>query len=117
MTTTEEVYVFPTSFAQQRLWFIDQLEPGGHHYHIARAMRLSGTLYVQALQQALDAIVERHESLRTTFISEKGIPQQVIWQHRSVDLPVIELGESHSTEHKAEVQRLLRAEVQKPVNL
>src|SRR5262245_53710995 len=68
----------PTSFAQQRLSFIDQLEGGGAAYNVRLAMRLRGTLDVAALRRALDVLVERHESLRTTFAQVNGEARQVI---------------------------------------
>src|SRR6476619_5031234 len=68
----------PVSFAQQRLWFLDQLEPGIPLYHILLALRLAGRLDVAALRQALDAILVRHEALRTTFDAIDGSPIQVI---------------------------------------
>ncbi|MEB1531098.1 condensation domain-containing protein, partial [Xanthomonas sp. WHRI 7945] len=69
----------PLSWAQQRLWFLDQLDrAAGAAYHIPTALRLSGALNRTALQASLDRIVARHESLRTTFVSVEGEPQQVI---------------------------------------
>ncbi len=68
----------PLSFAQQRLWVLDQIEPNNPLYNIPRAIRLTGVLNVEALQTALNAIVERHEVLRTTYQAEKGEPFQVI---------------------------------------
>jgi amino acid adenylation domain-containing protein len=69
----------PLSWAQQRLWFLDQLDhSAGAAYHIPAALRLSGDLNRAALQSSLDRIVARHESLRTTFVSIEGEPQQVI---------------------------------------
>ena len=64
----------PLSFAQQRLWFIDQLEPGNSAYNIPAAVRLKGPLNVAALEQSLNEIVKRHESLRTTFAIVDGRP-------------------------------------------
>ncbi|MBV9787480.1 MAG: condensation protein, partial [Chloroflexi bacterium] len=57
---------FPLSFAQQRLWFLDQLDPGNATYNIATALRLSGSLNVAAFERSYQAIVARHEALRTT---------------------------------------------------
>src|SRR4051794_22891 len=67
LTRRERKEDLPLSFTQQRLWFLDALEPDSSQYHIARAVRLSGALDLPALRQALDAIVARHEALRTTF--------------------------------------------------
>ena len=105
------------SFAQQRLWFLDQLEPNSLLYNISRAVRLRGSLNVQALQQALDAIVARHEALRTTFAAVDGNPVQVIAKNRLVELPVMDLNEHPDTECEMAVQRLLKAEAQRPFNL
>jgi hypothetical protein len=68
----------PLSFAQQRLWFLDQWEPGNPELNIPGALSLSGTLDVSILQKTLQRIVERHESLRTTFGAEDGKPFQTI---------------------------------------
>src|SRR3990172_8011733 len=74
----------PLSFAQQRLWLLDQIEPNTPLYNIPTAVRLSGALNIEALQKTLDAIVARHEVLRTTFVSVDGGPVQVISESRSV---------------------------------
>jgi amino acid adenylation domain-containing protein len=68
----------PVSFSQQRLWFLDQLQPGSTAFNMPFPMRLRGELDVVALQRSLERLVERHESLRTTFLSEGGKPMQVI---------------------------------------
>src|SRR5262249_34475294 len=72
----------PLSFAQQRLWFLDQLEPGNLFYNIPLAVRLQGPLDVGALERGLNEIVRRHEVLRTTFPAEAGTPHQVIAPER-----------------------------------
>lgn len=66
------------SFAQQRLWFLDQLEPGGASYNVPAAVRLTGQLDLEALQGALNEILRRHEALRTRFASADGTPVQLI---------------------------------------
>ena len=66
------------SFSQQRLWFLDQLQPGATAYVIPAAIELSGPLDVRALERALAALVKRHEALRTTFVSVGGRPLQVV---------------------------------------
>jgi Condensation domain. len=68
----------PLSYAQQRLWFLDQLEPGNAFYNIPVAVRLSGELNDAALEQSLNEIVRRHENLRTTFITTNGQAEQTI---------------------------------------
>ncbi len=76
--TTESAYIFPASFAQRRLWFLDQLEPGNSAYHLTTAPRLRGALNVNALEQSLNEIVNRHEALRTRFEAIDGEPMQVV---------------------------------------
>jgi Condensation domain len=65
--SAEDVFVFPMSFAQQRIWFLEQLAPLSPVYNIPRGLRLTGSLNVAALEQSLNEIVRRHEALRTTF--------------------------------------------------
>ena len=66
------------SYAQQRLWFIDQMEPGSAAYNIPSAVRLRGRLDEEALRRSLNEIVSRHEVLRTSFPSGDGEPRQEI---------------------------------------
>ena len=107
----------PLSFAQQRLWFLAQLEPNSPFYNISKAVRLSGDLNVQILQQALDAIVCHHEILHTNYISENGDPIQVIAAPRAVELPIIDLQQYGQVERETQVQKLLQQESQRPFNL
>lgn len=74
----DDAFRFPLSFAQQRLWFLDRLEPGSSAYNVPLILRLSGALDVAALERALTGLVERHEVLRTTFLEEEGEPFQVV---------------------------------------
>jgi amino acid adenylation domain-containing protein len=90
----------PLSFAQQRLWFMDQLEPGRSVYSMPGAMRLIGELDVAALEQSIREIVRRHEALRTSFMSERGEPMQVVSDQWELDLPVMDL------RHLAEDERV-----------
>src|SRR5215217_7701726 len=87
----EDVFIFPPSFAQRRLWFLDQLEPGGSSYNIPLAVRLSSGLDAGALAESLREVVARHETLRTTFTVRDGEPFQVVVPQREVPLPVIDL--------------------------
>jgi Condensation domain len=82
---------FPASFAQQRLWFLDQLEPGNPFYNDAAAVRLSGALDLAALRQSLAAVVRRHEALRTTFAAQDGDPVQVIAPAGPIAITLIDL--------------------------
>jgi amino acid adenylation domain-containing protein len=107
----------PLSFAQQRLWFLDQLEPDRALYHISKAVHLSGVLQVEALQQALDTIVARHEVLRTNIVADDGQPVQVIRAPQTVALPVIDLRGWDDAAHEAELHRRLVAESGRPFNL
>jgi acyl carrier protein len=81
----------PLSYAQQRLWFIYQLDPGSPAYNIPLAVRLTGNLDVAALRATLTEVVRRHEALRTTFTVCDGQPQQIIHPPTELDLPVTDL--------------------------
>ncbi|WP_017317669.1 non-ribosomal peptide synthetase [Mastigocladopsis repens] len=107
----------PLSFAQQRLWFIDQLAPGNPGYNIPAAVRLHGSLNVTALEQSLNEIVRRHEALRTTFKAVDGRPMQVITPTLKLTLPVIDLQALAQAEQETEVLRLIAQEAQQPFNL
>ena len=107
----------PLSFAQQRLWFLAQLEPDSAAYNIHRAIRLSGALNIEALQKSLDAIVARHEVLRTTFAGVDGVPVQVIAASRLVEFEVIDLSQRASSDQNREVQSLLDERIQRPFDL
>jgi amino acid adenylation domain-containing protein len=96
----------PLSFAQQRLWFLDQLEPGSASYNISRAVRLKGQLDFQALQQALNSIIERHESLRTNFVSIDDEPVQTIAPSRAIEIQLVNLGGLTENNREAEARRL-----------
>jgi amino acid adenylation domain-containing protein len=80
----------PLSAGQQRLWFLDRLDPDSAEYAVPLLLRLDGALDVDALQRALDALVARHEILRTTYIAEDNKPRQVIGAPAPVDLPVVD---------------------------
>ncbi|MFZ5918978.1 MAG: amino acid adenylation domain-containing protein [Chloroflexota bacterium] len=107
----------PLSFAQQRLWFLDQLEPGNLFYNIPIAMRLQGKLDVAALERVLSEIVRRHEALRTTFAVIDGRPVQVIAPEPAVSLPLKDLTSLPQAEREAETQRLAILEVRQPFDL
>ncbi|HLF04000.1 MAG TPA: condensation domain-containing protein, partial [Dehalococcoidia bacterium] len=110
----------PLSFHQQRLWFLNQLEPDNPNYNISMAVRMAGKLNLGVLQQVLDAVVARHEVLRTTFAVEDEAPVQVVGDIKPVALPVTDLGQRPGAgDEPAEVrvQRWLVAETQRPFDL
>jgi len=107
----------PLSFAQQRLWFIDQLEGESATYNISRALRLVGNLNLTALEQAIQTIVERHETLRTSFQVVHDTPVQIITPQISLNLPVIDLQQFSATEQSTQVQQLAKQDAQTPFNL
>ena len=84
----------PLSFSQQRMWFLDQWEPGAPTQNAARAIRIHGELDVDALAQAFTSVVERHTSLRTVFVLHNREPRQVVLEQWSLDLPVVDLSSS-----------------------
>jgi amino acid adenylation domain-containing protein len=96
----------PLSFAQQRLWFLDQLQPGNSSYNVSRRVRISGGLDCQALARALNAVVERHESLRTVFRLAGNEPVQILQPHQDLTLPLIDISELAENERAQELSRL-----------
>ncbi len=105
------------SFAQQRLWFLDQLEPGSSTYNMPSAVRLSGELNKGALEQSFTEIIRRHESLRTTFATVDGQPVQVISEPRPVIIPVEDLTELDEEDRQAQARSLVTQQAQTPFNL
>ncbi|MEH2022776.1 non-ribosomal peptide synthetase [Nostoc sp.] len=119
-----EVFVFPTSFAQQRLWFLDQLAPGNPFYNVSTALRLKGSLNFTALKQTFNEIVRRHETLRTTFVMVEQEPVQAIPAEScanapslTIPLPLIDIRNFESQERETQVRRIATAEAQHPFNL
>ena len=107
----------PLSFAQQRLWFLDQLEPGNPAYNIPAVLRLSGVLDPAALGQSLREIVRRHETLRTTFSTADGRPFQTVAPAPALSLPVIDLQELPADRRDAEAQKIIAEETRQSFDL
>ncbi|HYO57388.1 non-ribosomal peptide synthetase, partial [Archangium sp.] len=108
----------PLSFAQQRLWFLEQLEPGSAAYNVPAAVRFTGALDVDALRRAFSELTRRHEALRTTFhISSTGEPLQHVADTLEPAFTVLDLSMRSETERAAEVQRLAAAEAGRPFDL
>lgn len=107
----------PLSFAQQRLWFLHQLEPDNPAYNMFGALRLSGQLHAAALEWAIAEIVARHEPLRTTFGVVDGRPVQIIAESLRLPLPLIDLSTFADDEREAEVLRASDTESKRPFDL
>ncbi|HEX2268089.1 MAG TPA: amino acid adenylation domain-containing protein, partial [Pyrinomonadaceae bacterium] len=107
----------PLSFGQQRLWFLDQLEPDNPVYNIPAAIRLNGSLNVDALVHSLNELVRRHEVLRTTFTIVDGHPAQVIHEAKPLPLPIVDLQKLSADEREARALQLVAVEARKPFNI
>src|SRR4030095_3639984 len=104
----EERRGLPLSYAQQRLWFLEQLDGGGGGRHnIAAAVRLEGELDVEALRRGLRSIVARHEALRTRFVVKDGAPVQVIEEEARLELEEVDLSGVAAAERELEAGREL----------
>ncbi len=107
----------PLSFAQERLWFLDQLEPGSPLYNIAGAVRLSGDLSLPALAASFGEVARRHEALRTRFLSRDGAPVSVVDPPAAVPLPLVDLGGLPEPAREGEARALLAAAALAPFDL
>ncbi|MGZ3459450.1 MAG: condensation domain-containing protein, partial [Archangium sp.] len=105
------------SFAQQRMWFIEQFAPGGHSYNVPYFARLKGRLDVEALERSLREVVRRHESLRTTFASEEGQPVQRIAPALALALPVESLEALPEEQRAAVARQRAEEEARRPFDL
>jgi len=113
----DDVFVFPASYSQQRLWFLDQLQPGSGAYNVPTAVRLQGTLHAAHLERALNEVVARHESLRTTFASEAGVPVQVVTPTLTIPLPLEDLSALPADAREARLARFLAEAASVPFDL
>ncbi|MBE8967603.1 non-ribosomal peptide synthase/polyketide synthase, partial [Nostocales cyanobacterium LEGE 12452] len=107
----------PLSFAQKRLWFLDQLEINSAIYNIPLALRLVGTLRVTALEQSLQEIIHRHEALRTNFITVDGKPAQIIQTQTNWTVSVIDWQDVPITEQEIALQQLAQQKAIQPFDL
>lgn len=125
MTTTfvsnaaaeQDVYAFPASFAQQRLWLLDQVHPGSAAYNLFFTVRINMLLNGETLAQSLDALSQRHEVLRTAFGVRDGQPVQLIFPDMKVPLTIIDMQHLPASEREDELRRLALEEVQRPFDL
>lgn len=107
----------PLSFAQQRLWFMHQLQPHSAAYHLFEAVRLTGLLQIAALEQSFSALMQRHEALRTTFLEVNGQPIQQIHPPQPFTLNCVDLRSHPESDREAIALTLAKQETQRPFNL
>ncbi|AFZ33307.1 non-ribosomal peptide synthetase (plasmid) [Gloeocapsa sp. PCC 7428] len=107
----------PLSFAQSRLWFLEQLQPGSSTYHIPCAVRLTGSLDIQVLTQVFNAIIDRHEILRTNFKTIDGQPTQAIASSRTLAINQINLCGLSPAEQQTQIQQQAIDAAQIPFDL
>ncbi|HZG42400.1 MAG TPA: amino acid adenylation domain-containing protein, partial [Longimicrobium sp.] len=107
----------PLSFAQERLWFLDRLQPDSAFYNVPAPLRLNGLLDPEALERSLGEIVRRHEALRTTFPERDGAPVQVVAPFQGLSFPIRDLSALGREERGAEVRRLALDEAGTPFDL
>jgi amino acid adenylation domain-containing protein/non-ribosomal peptide synthase protein (TIGR01720 family) len=107
----------PLSFAQQRLWFLDQLEPSSSAYNIPAALHIKGVLKVGILTRCFNEIIRRHESLRTTFPVVGGSPVQKIAPALELEMPLVNLSILSDAERQIRIQRLMTEEAGRPFDL
>ena len=107
----------PLSFGQQRLWFLNQLEPDSAVYNIPQAVRLNGRLQIDALEQSLNQIIARHEALRTSFVMIDGQPALSIMPAQPISIKVVDLHYLPLAEREAEATKMAVDEAQRPFDL
>src|SRR3954466_4848852 len=111
---SEDRFFFPASFAQQRLWFLDQLMPGNPFYNIATGLPLNFRLNVATFERSLNEIIRRHEILRTSFTTVDGEPFQTVIPDLKLTVDVVDLEAVSPIERSQELQRLATAEAVRP---
>jgi amino acid adenylation domain-containing protein len=107
----------PLSHAQQRLWFLHQMDPTRASYNMPAALRLRGSLDVNVLRQAIDEVVARHEGLRTSFVARRGKPSQVIHTHGSWELGTVDLSSLDAEQQRLQLEARSMAEARRPFDL
>ena len=110
-------YSLPLSFAQQRLWFLTQLDPETSLYNMSASVLLKGSLNIEALERSLNEIIRRHESLRTVFPTVDGQPIQSILPSLTLQLIPVDLSHLSTAERQSRHKELCRAEAQQTFDL
>ncbi len=113
----ESVYEFPCSLAQQRFWLLDQIEPGQSNLNIAVRWRLKGRLDAAIAARAFNAMVARHEVLRTSFRDSDGVPHQVVWPHLAIDVPVVDASGLLEAERERKAEEVTLQVAKEPFDL
>ncbi|HEX7736861.1 MAG TPA: amino acid adenylation domain-containing protein, partial [Ktedonobacteraceae bacterium] len=114
---TRDGQLFPVSFSQERVWFLQELEPDNKAYHAQAVFRFNGKLNINALERSLQAIFHRHEIFRTTFPVVEGVPHQQIHPTYTLHLPVIDLEALSEFEREQHVQSIIQQELEKPFDV
>ena len=112
-----DTYAFPLSFAQQRLWFLQRLDPDSSTYNIPTALRLRGELNIKALQQSIDHLIERHEVLRTTFAIREGEAVQIVHPTLPVSISKTDLRDIEASRREETLRGLVRFDARQPFDL
>ena len=112
-----DTYAFPLSFAQQRLWFLQRLDPDSSTYNIPTALRLRGELNIKALQQSIDHLIERHEVLRTTFAIREGEAVQIVHPTLPVSISKTDLRDIGASRREETLRGLVRFDARQPFDL
>ncbi|GJD16860.1 hypothetical protein RIVM261_018160 [Rivularia sp. IAM M-261] len=107
----------PLSFAQQRLWFLAQLEPDSPFHSIPAAVRLQGKLNIEALQQSFNCIIRRHEALRTNFHTKEGQAVAVISQEKPLTLSIFDISNLPANQQQVEIKQQAAQEAQQPFDI
>ncbi len=107
----------PLSFAQQRLWFLDQLEPDNPFYNMPMTVRIKGQIEATRLEEAINKVVERHENLRTAFKTENGQPRVEILTHLHVPIEKIDLRELNQQSQNEQIELIVKNEASTPFKL
>jgi hypothetical protein len=107
----------PLSFAQERLWFIDQLEPGGSMYNIPSALRVRGELRRELIESVLSEVVRRHEALRTRFAVREDQPVQFIDEADPIAVPVVDVSGLEEQQREQEASRIVNQEIGRSFDL
>jgi len=107
----------PLSFAQERMWFFDQLKPGSSTYNMRLTLRLTGDINMGSLEQSLSEILRRHEVLRTTFVTQNDQPVQVVASPGAFPLPCIDLSTLPEEQREAKARELASEEASRPFDL